>query len=105
MEERMKNEKFEGVFIKELSGKQLIEYYEYIQKLGEMTPSKSLELACMLISMAVCDKDGNPVYTVESAKDLPFTQISRLSAKVIDVSEMGATDNLKNVKKNSSSTG
>jgi hypothetical protein len=105
VEEKMKKEKFEGAFIRELSGRQLIEYYEHVQNLGELAPSKSLELACLLISMGVSDKDGNPLYTVESAKDLPFTQISKLSQKVIEVSGMGDKKNLPNAKKDSSSTG
>lgn len=97
----MKTIKFEGVYVKELSGKQLIEYYEYIQGLGELTPSKSLELACLLISMGVVDKEGNSKYTVEQVKDLPFTQISKLSNKVIEVSGMG-NSNLKNEENSSS---
>lgn len=100
----MNQVKFEGVYIKELSGKQLIEYYEHIQELGELTPSKSLELACLLISMGVVDKDGNPVYTVESAKDLPFTQITKLSSKVVEVSGMGEKKELKNSLPDSSVT-
>lgn len=100
----MNKVKFENYFIYELSGRQLMEYYEYIEGLGELTPSKSLDLACLLISMSVKDKDGNPVYTVETSKDLPFTEISKLSQKVIEVSGMGEKKNLKNDIKDSSST-
>lgn len=100
----MKQVKFEDYCIYELSGRQLIEYYDFINELGELNPSKSLELACLLISMSVKDKDGNPVFTKESAKDLSFTDITKLSSKVIEVSGMGETKNLKNSRKDSSTT-
>lgn len=91
-----------GIYIKELSGKQLIEFYEFATKLGDLTPAKNLELACLLISMAVCDKEGKPLYTVETAMDLPATEITILSTKVVGVSGMGETSNLKNAQKDSS---
>lgn len=91
-----------GVNVKELSGKQFMEFLEFVQSLGELTPSKNLEVACLLISMGVCDKDGTPLYTVEQAKDLPFSEIQLLSNKVIDFNALGEKDNLKNAQKNSS---
>lgn len=102
----MKIEKTElkGIFVKELSGEQLIEFLEYVQTLGELTPAKNLEVACMLISMGACDKDGNPHYTPEKAKKLPWREIQLLSSKVIEVSGMGETNNLKNALKDSSTT-
>jgi hypothetical protein len=97
------NTKLKGVNVKELSGKQLMEFLEFSQSLGELTPSKNLKVACMLISMSACDKEGKLLYTPETAEELPFSEIQLLSDKVIALNKMGETKNLPNGK-NSSTT-
>lgn len=100
----MKIEKTElkGVNVKELSGKDLISFLEFTQTLGELTPSKNLEVACLLISMSACDKEGKTLYTPETAKELALTDIQLLVSKISELNNMGEKENLKNAKKDSS---
>jgi hypothetical protein len=106
-----------SVYVRELSGKQLLEYNERIEKLQkdnpELTPSSSLELMCLLVSLVTCDDEGNLLFTEEDVKELgnnSFAVLSRLTSKALELSGINpkaideVLSNLPNEKKDSSTT-
>jgi hypothetical protein len=102
-----------SVWVRELSGKALLDYRERVQKMqdevgenAEVTPSQSLSLMALLISLTVCDENGQLMFTEDEANQLAYGSISvlqRLSEKAMDVSGISkhvadeVADNLKNV--------
>lgn len=91
-----------GVNVKELSGKDLITFLEFTQNISQLTPSKNLEVACLLISMGACDKEGKTLYTQEQAKELSLTDIQLLVNKISELNNMGDKNSLKKVHTDSS---
>jgi hypothetical protein len=108
-----------SVWIRELSGKALLDYRARVGEMqaeagenADVTPSQSLELMALLISLTVCNEDGNLMFTESEASQLAYGSISvlqRLSEKAMEVSGISkqvadeVADNLKNAQ-NSSST-
>jgi hypothetical protein len=103
-----------SIYIRELSGKQLLQYNERIESLQkanpELTPSSSLELICLMVSLVACDEEGNLLFTEEDVKalmDNSFVVLNRLAQKALELSGINpkavaeVTDNLKNVKDSS----
>lgn len=106
-----------AVYISELSAERVIAYNERLQALkkdgSEITPATSLELMALLISMAVCDEAGDPLFTEGDVKTLRRTNpvvLMTLSAKVLEVSGISnaavdeVTSQLKNAVSDSSAT-
>jgi hypothetical protein len=106
-----------SIYIRELSGKQLFQYNERIESLQkvtpELTPSSSLELVSLLVSLSACDEAGNLLFTEEDVKELSnnsFSVLMRLMKKALELSGINpkaigeVADNLKNAQKDSSTT-
>lgn len=109
------------VYVRELSGRGLLEYNERIEKLQkekgssnpELTPSETIELAALLVSKTACDAQGNLLFTEEDINSLMDNSMGillKLSAKAMELSGLSksivdeVTDNLKNARKDSSTT-
>jgi len=87
-----------SVYVKELGGKSLLKYKERIEKLQEENPeldeSNSLELMALLVSLTVCDKDGNLLFSESDVKKLAENHINvliRLSTKALEMIGMSNT--------------
>lgn len=94
-----------SVYIRELSGKQLLEYNEFVEKLQkespELTPSNSLELVATLVSLVAVDENGDPLFTREDVKSLmdnSFVSLTTLANKALELS--GLSKSLEEVKDN-----
>lgn len=81
------------VYLRELSGGQLLDYNERIQKLqavnSEISPATSIELMALLISFSACGEDGSPLFTEADVKALAensLGMILRLSRQILEVS-------------------
>lgn len=82
------------VFVSQLYAAQLLDYNEYVQQLkregtNELTPSASLELMARLVSLAVCDENGLPLFTESDVKDLVKSHpgvLLALSTKAMELS-------------------
>ncbi len=105
------------VYVRELSGKAVLEYNEKIEELKkqnkELTTSNSLELLALLVSKSVCDEDGNLLFTeadVNSLMDTSMNTLKKLSEKVLQISGVSpeviaeVADKLKNDPQNNTST-
>lgn len=103
-----------SVWVRELSGKQLLEYNEKIQELQkgnpELTASNSLELISLMVSLAACDEDGNLLFSQDEVKQLmdnSFNVLVKLSTKAMELSGLGnavkeVSEQLKNAQTSSS---
>lgn len=85
-----------AVYIRELSAKQILIYNERIQKLQadnpNLSPSNSVDLMAILISMTACNSVGELLFTEADVQALAENNINlliTLSAKVLEVSGMG----------------
>ena len=85
-----------AVYLRELSAKQILIYNERIQKLQadnpQLTPSTSVDLMAVLISMTACDSEGALLFTesdVQSLAENNLNLLITLSAKALEVSGMG----------------
>lgn len=85
-----------SVYVAELSTAQLIIYNERLETLKlkgkkQVNAKVSLELMALLVSMAVCDEDGTPLFTEADVSALsranPNDMIS-LSVKAMELSGM-----------------
>jgi hypothetical protein len=101
-----------SVWVRELSGKALLDYRERVQKLqdeagadAEVTPAQSLDLMALLVSLTVVDDDGRLMFTEEEAYQLVYGSVAvleRLSSKAMELSGISkrvadeVTDSLKN---------
>lgn len=105
-----------SVWVRELSGKSLLEYNNLIKEMqkdgSELTPDQALELMATLVSMTVINPDGSLMFSKEDVNRLANSGMSTLltlSQKAMEVSGIdaeaiaGVTSNLKNVG-NSAST-
>ena len=105
------------VFVRELSGKALLEYNEKIEELKkinpELTTANSLELITLLISKGVCDDTGNLLFTEEDVTalmDNSMNTLKLLAERVMKVSGISqdaieeAKNTLKNAQIDSSTT-
>jgi hypothetical protein len=98
------------VYLRELSAKQILAFNDRLRKLQaespEVTPSNSVDLMAVLISMTACDAAGGLLFTEEDIQALAENNLNlliTLSAKAMEVSGMGSreidevTENLKKV--------
>lgn len=106
------------VFVSQLYAAQLLDYNEYIQQLkrdgvSEITPSASLALMARLVSLAVCDENGLPLFTESDVKDLVKSHpgvLLALSTKAMELSGLSndavneVAEQLKKNQSNASST-
>jgi hypothetical protein len=91
---KMEVELDEGiVYVRELSGKALLEYNEKIEELKqvnpELTTSNSMELIALLVSKSVCDEEGKLLFTVEDVDalmDNSLATLKLLAEKAMQVS-------------------
>jgi hypothetical protein len=81
------------VYIRELSGKGLLDYREKIEALQkinpEITPSSSIELMASLVAMTACDETGNLLFTEDDVKQLmegSLADLLTLSKKALSLS-------------------
>ena len=81
------------VYVRELSGKALLEYNQKIEELKkvnpELTTSNSLELVALLVSKSVCDEGGNLLFSkedVDALMDSSMSTLKLLSEKAMHVS-------------------
>lgn len=81
------------VYVRELSGKSLLEYNGRIEELKqinpELTTANSLELVALLVSKAVCDSEGNLLFTeadVEGLMNKSMATLKLLAEKAMTVS-------------------
>jgi hypothetical protein len=81
------------VYVRELSGKALLEYNEKIEELKqvnpELTTSNSMELIALLVSKSVCDEEGKLLFTVEDVDalmDNSLATLKLLAEKAMQVS-------------------
>lgn len=105
-----------GVYVSELSAAQVVLYNERLKAMigkgkKAVTPSASIELTALLISMTVCGEDGDLLFTEADAKRLTRTNLEdfmMLGTKALEVSKMNPTaaaemkDLLKKTKKGAS---
>lgn len=104
-----------SVWVRELGGKSLLVYNERIKQLqkdgSEVSPSQALDLMALLISLTVCDEDGNLMFTESDVARLAESGISTLftlSEKAMEVSGISTaaiaevTSNLKNAQTSAS---
>ena len=82
-----------SVYIRELSAKQVLEFNDRIKKLQtdnpEVTPSVSIDLMALLISMTACDSGGDLLFTESDVRALAEGNINvllNLSTKAMEVS-------------------
>lgn len=99
----------EGLFVRELGGKSLLEFREKVKQIeGDPNELQSIELMTDLVLKTTCNEDGSPYFTEEEVEQLADTSLLKLQALAnfaMEVSGIkGATNNLKN-EENSSSTG
>jgi len=70
------------VFVREMSGKSLIDYNEKLDALKtlspELTPASSLELISLLVARTVCDEDGSLLFTEEDVDILSNSSMTTL---------------------------
>jgi hypothetical protein len=105
------------VYVRELSGKALLEYNEKIEELKKDNPeinnSNSLELVALLVSKSACDEKGELLFAPEDVKELmdgSFATLKLLAEKAMVVSGIKqnviseVTSNLKNAQTGSSTT-
>lgn len=91
---REKVELEEGtVYVRELSGRALLEYNEKIEELKkvnpELTTSNSLELIALLVSKSACDEKGNLLFNkddVEALMNNSMSTLKTLAEKAMEVS-------------------
>jgi len=81
-----------SVYVREMSGIQLLTYNERVLELQknskEITPVVSVALMALLVSMTVSDEDGNLLFTEADAKALAQNSLSvliKLSTKALEV--------------------
>lgn len=97
-----------SVYLRELSAKQILIYNERIQKLQadnpNLSPSNSVDLMAILVSMTACDSEGALLFTESDVQALAENNLNlliTLSAKALEVSGMNTsavdevTENLK----------
>lgn len=106
------NDKGQGFNIRELSAKSVLEYKELIAKIEAENSDKplndlqSFDLMATLVFMGACNADGTPYFAdmdeATSFAGMSLTQLEMVADKVMQVSGLGATQNLKN--ENDSST-
>lgn len=98
-----------SVWVRQLSGKSLLSYNEYISELQAKNPqinaSNSVDLMALLISYTVCDEDGNLLFAKEDAEKLAENSLDvllLLSSEAMKVSGVSteAIDEVKNKLKN-----
>lgn len=100
----------EGLFVKELGGKTLLEYREKVKSFeNEPSELQSLEILTDLVLKTACNADGTPFFTEEEVQLFADASIANLQAlaffamKMSGISE--ATNNLKNDQNSSSADG
>lgn len=103
-----------SVYVREMTGSQLLRYNEKVQSLQkenpELTPVASLELIALMVSFTVCDEAGNLLFTEEDVKSLAensFGVLLKLSNEALRISGLGNAANeiqeqLKNAQTSSS---
>ena len=81
------------VWVRELSGKSLLDYNEKIEELKkvnpELTTANSLELVALLVTKSVCGEDGKLLFTkedVDSLMDTSMSNLKLLAEKALQVS-------------------
>jgi hypothetical protein len=85
-----------AVYVAELSAAQVLTYNERLQGLQtkgkkKVDPSTSVELMALMVSMAVCDEQGAPLFSEEDAKKLMRANLNdllTLSIKAMELSGM-----------------
>jgi hypothetical protein len=102
-----------GFFVRELGGKSLLEYKEFIKQVekesvgGELSTAQSLDLMVDLVYRTACNADGTSYFLSKEEADLfaniSLSKLEKASDKAMEMSGMGANKNLKN-DLNSSST-
>jgi len=99
------NEAGAGFFVKELGGKSLLGYKELIEKFEksdgeEISDIHGIELMAELVLLTACNPDGTPYFVSKDEVDLfaekSLNQLQLAADKAMEVSGMGATQNLKN---------
>ena len=102
------------LYIQELSTAQLLEYnmlmLDYEGK--RIMPTEFARIVARLIVFAVCDADGNSMYTINDVEALSFLDVKilmELRKHIVKLSDVGksteeVTSNLKNSPAGSSST-
>ena len=106
-----------SVYMREMSEGQRLAYSGRIEELRKegrkITAHNSIELMALLVSMTVCDKDGNPLFAEEDIRALADNKLEALvflSKKAMEVAgvDMVAINevaaNLKNARTSSSTT-
>ena len=105
------------VYVKELTGRGLLEYNDKIEELKklnpELTTASSLQLAALLVAKTVCDGEGNLLFTeadVDALMNNSLGIIKLLAEKAMQVCGISqeaieeVSANLKKAEKDSSTT-
>jgi len=107
-----------SVYVREMNGLQLLSYNQRVMELQktnkEITPTLSVALMALMVSMTVCDETGELLFTESDAKQLAQNSISvlmKLSTKALEISGLSkavineVNSQLKNALPDSSITG
>jgi hypothetical protein len=105
-----------SIWLREISGRGLLEYRERLEKLSkdspEMNAGNSLELMALLVAKTACDEDGKLLYTeadVQALADNGLDLLLTLTGEAMALSGLPSetikevADNLKNASPGSSS--
>jgi hypothetical protein len=85
-----------AVYLRELGTPQLMAYNDRIKTIGkrgkkDVSPSTSLELMALLVSMSACDKEGNLLFSEKDAATLQYNNpvaLLKLSVRIAELSGM-----------------
>jgi hypothetical protein len=90
-----------AVILREMTAKQKIDYNDHLNQIkdargenAELTPSDSIDLMALMISMTACDEDGALLFTAEDVQALAENSPSillDLSIKAMELSGLGST--------------
>jgi hypothetical protein len=85
-----------AVYLRELGTPQLMAYNDRIKTIGkrgkkDVSPSTSLELMALLVSMSACDEEGNLLFSEKDAATLQYNNpvaLLKLSVRIAELSGM-----------------
>ena len=102
----------EGMYVRELGGKALLEYREKIKDKNaeDLSTLQSIEMMADLVLRTSCNEDGSPYFSKEEVDQLADTSLVKLQALAFFAMEVSgistpiheATENLKNDQASSS---
>lgn len=98
------------VFVRELTGRQMLTFNEQIDAMkvdgAEVSAGRAMRLAALLVSMSACDENGELLFTeadVDRLSDLPFEKLRAVAEKALALS--GLYTIAENLKKSLSDSG